>query len=162
MSIKPKYRLLTIEELNELEKEFVDFLILNGITADDWEKLKSDEKEKAEDMLVLFSDVIFEGVMRKVRFLEHRTQRDLKTFQCLSDKLVLVGMKAVGNEEVDFTDSRFIQEASRNPPANVRLYMSEKKYNREREPELYEMIRMGASISDGRLFKVLSLAMADT
>lgn len=42
-----KYRLLTHEELIELEKEFIDFLILNSIVASDWMKIKNEEPEKA-------------------------------------------------------------------------------------------------------------------
>ena len=31
----PKYRLLTQDELNELEQEFINYLVVNGITAED-------------------------------------------------------------------------------------------------------------------------------
>ena len=43
-----KYRRLTLEELEELQKEFVDFLVINGITAEDWVKLKDNEVDKSE------------------------------------------------------------------------------------------------------------------
>lgn len=156
---RPKYRLLSTEELNELEKEFIDFLIVNGITAEDWEKLKKDEKEKAEDIIVLFSDVVFTGVMKKVRFLEIRTQSEVKTFQCLDEKMVLVGMYSEGNEEVDFTSYDFIQNATKNPPVGIKVYTTDKKYSKEREVELFEMTQSGCSVSDGKLFKTLSLAL---
>ena len=35
-----KYRRLTIDELKELEQEFIQFLINNGIEGNDWEKIK--------------------------------------------------------------------------------------------------------------------------
>ena len=38
-----KYRALTHEELESMEKEFIDFLVLNGITGEDWEKLKNEK-----------------------------------------------------------------------------------------------------------------------
>ena len=34
-----KYRRLTNEELAELEKEFVRFLVSNTVTSEDWEKI---------------------------------------------------------------------------------------------------------------------------
>ena len=64
-----KYRLLTAEELELFEKEFIDYLVVNGITADDWEKIKSEDQFKAEQIMALFSDVVFEKIMRQTQFL---------------------------------------------------------------------------------------------
>ena len=41
--IVTKYRRLTIEELQNLEKEFISFLVVNGIPSEDWEQIKKDE-----------------------------------------------------------------------------------------------------------------------
>lgn len=41
-----KYRRLTAEELSGLEKEFVHYLIINGIDAQEWEKLKASVQKK--------------------------------------------------------------------------------------------------------------------
>ncbi len=158
MAIKPKYRELTSEELKELEKEFVDYLIVNGITADDWVKLKEDDKEKANDIITLFSDVVFEGVMRKVQFLEFVSASEIRTFQCLEQKMVLVGM-TTDNPNHDFTDKDFIAQASSQPPQGIKVYTSEKAYNQSREAELFDMIQNGCYISDGKLFKVLSMSL---
>lgn len=75
-----KYRLLTIEELKELENEFVEFLVLVGITADDWVKIKCEKPDKADSMITLFSDVVFEKIMRKTQFPERRRSNDIRTF----------------------------------------------------------------------------------
>lgn len=158
MSIEPKYRALTPAELNELEKEFVDYLIVNGITADAWVRIKEEEQEKAEDIVTLFSDVILEGVLRKIRFLEHRTKNDIKVFQCLDKKMVLVGMTST-NDDVDFTDPDFFETAGMNPPEGVKVYTAEKVYTKERELELFGMIQDGCSISNGQSFKAISLAL---
>jgi hypothetical protein len=159
--IKPKYRLLSLAELEELEKEFVDFLVLNGITADHWMKIKEDEKEVAEDMIVLFSDVVMEGVLRKVQFLEIRSKNDIKTFQCLGNKIILMGITAEGTTDVDFSDQLFISQCISNPPKGVKLYTSEKEYSNVREMELFGMISAGCTIADGGMFKVISLALVD-
>ena len=54
-SFMPKYRLLTLEELQELEKEFVEYLVLNGITADDWEKIKKENPSSARHIIELLN-----------------------------------------------------------------------------------------------------------
>ncbi len=158
--IQPKYRLLLSDELNNLEKEFIEFLVMNGITADQWVKIKEEEKEVAEDMLVLFSDVVFEGVLRKVKFLEIISKSDVKTFQCLDKKIVLVGMSSDESVSVDFTDTEFIQKCMSIPPKGVKVYTTEKTYSNIREMELFGMIQAGCAISDGALFKSLSRALA--
>ena len=155
MPIQPKYRELTSEELSELEKEFVEYLIINGITADEWVKLKAEEKEKAEDIITLFSDVVFEGVMQKITYLEKRLNDELMTFQCLKDRLVLV---AITSESMDFSKPDSLQNLSE-PPPDAKVYTSEKKYVKQREIELFEMIQAGCNITDGKLFKTLSLAL---
>jgi hypothetical protein len=55
-----KYKRLTTEELKHLEKEFVNFLASAQITGSDWEKMKANEIEKAEELLDVFSDLVFE------------------------------------------------------------------------------------------------------
>ncbi len=156
MAVTPKYRELTTSELQELEKEFIDYLIVNGITADDWVKIKEEEKDKAEDIITLFSDVVLEGVLRKVQFLEFRTKSDIKAFQCLGEKMVLVGM-STDNDDLDFTDEEAFKTISN--AQGIKVYTTEKVYSESRELELFKMIQNGCTISDGQSFKAISLAL---
>lgn len=162
MGVEPKYRRLTLDELKDLEQEFVDFLIINGIAADDWVRIKVENPDKADDVLTLFSDVVLEGAMRKIRFLEFRTARDIKAFQCLPEKIILMGMRASDHSDVDFTDDGFFARAARKPPGEVQVYTLEKRYNQVRELEVFDMIRNGCQISGGQTFKTISLALADS
>lgn len=155
----PKYRSLTTEELSELEKEFVDFLVINGITASDWKKLKSDEKEKAEKIIDQFSDVVWEGVLRKTQFLEHRSPQEIRAFQCLPGKIVLMGLK-IKDEKIDLRTAEGIQKIQGSIPSTS-VYSSEKLYSHKREEELFELIKNGAVISDGKLFKSIALMIAE-
>ncbi|MEO9477975.1 MAG: DUF6495 family protein [Cyclobacteriaceae bacterium] len=159
MSTKPKYRTLTTEELHELEKEFVDFLVVNGITADQWVKIKEEDKPAAEDMIVLFSDVVMEGVLRNIQHLEFRARDDIKTFQCLSEKIVLVGIRS-SNSDVNFLDDEFLKRSLQSPPKGMEVYTTYKAYKEDRERELFQMIQSGCQVSDGKLFKALSMSLA--
>lgn len=159
--IAPKYRRLRSDELDVLEKEFVEFLVMNGIIADQWIKIKEEEKEVAEDMIILFSDVVFEGVLRKVKFLEIISKTDIKTFQCLEEKIILVGMSSDSSDNVDFTNPTLIKGYMSKPPKGVKIHTTEKSYSNVREMEIYGMTQAGCAISDGTLFKSLSLALVD-
>jgi len=157
--LKPKYRLLTDEELSELEPEFIDFLVLNGIVADDWVKLKKEDPKAADRMITLFSDVIMEGSLRKIHFLESRSKDQLHLFRCLADKIELVGISSEGNDEVNFLDEKYIELAVANSPKNLKVYASEKTYDPTRESEVFSMLQSGCLISDGQLFKKLCLLL---
>jgi hypothetical protein len=154
-----KYRTLELAELEELKKEFVDFLVLNGIPADEWELIKRDNKESALATIELFSDVVFESILRKVKFLEFRNSNHLHVFQCLPDQLILVAMEANENEEIDFLNPDFISSSMLTPPKEVKVFTTTKSYSKTREMELFELIQNGCTITDDRLFKALCLAL---
>lgn len=155
----PEYRRLSQEELHELQKEFIEYLVINGITAEDWEQMKTSDLAKAEKVIDLFSDVVFESILRKTAFLEYRDKTSLRVFQCLEDKLVVVAMEAPGSADADFTDASYIQKAVVEPPQLLRVYTTEKAYGRKREAELFEMLQTGCVITDDKLFKTLCLAL---
>lgn len=154
-----KYRLLTFDELEELEKEFIEYLILNGIAADDWAKIKIDEPENSHKIIHLFSDVVFENIMRKTQFLELRDKYEVKVLQCLKDKFVLVGLNATKIKNAHLTDSAYLQTSMANPPSGLEVYTSEIIYKKSREQEIFLMTQNGYSISSGDLFKALCLAL---
>ena len=155
----PKYRLLSHDELMEFEKEFIDYLIVNGIDAPDWQDIKTNKPEEAVKIIGLFSDVILEGSMRKVKFLEIRKPKEVRCFQCLGEKIILVAMQAGPKIDIDFTSNKGLMEAMTTPPEGLQVFTSEKKYDEIREEELFKMTMSGASISDGKLFKALSMAL---
>lgn len=152
----PKYRLLDSEELNAFEKEFIDFLVINSITADDWIKIKSDEPERARTIISLFSDVIFEKLMRQTQYLIRRSSKNIACFHYQSEQAVLVGIET----EDDSTDLLNINSAEQIPDQGVKIYTSTKGYDKQREIEMFEMLNSGAEISDGKLYKALCLGLS--
>jgi len=65
-----KYRALHKEELEGVKEEFVKFLAANSVTADDWEKLKKEENDKAEKLIDIFSDIFWDKALTKINVLE--------------------------------------------------------------------------------------------
>ena len=153
-----KYRHLSKDELDALQKEFVEFLVVNGITADKWIAIKEHKKEVAEEIIEQFSDVVWEGVLRKANFLDLRNQKELLTFQCLPEKLIVMGVK-VKDTDVDITTETGFEKLKKDQLETI-FYTSEKKYFKKREEELFEMIQNGCEITDGALFKRIALAIA--
>lgn len=154
-----KYSRLSNTELKELEKDFIQFLAANHVTADDWIKLKEKDSERVEDLIGVFSDIVYEKTLTKLEYLEFKTPHDIKTFHCQSDKMVLMGIAVAPESGVDFTKNdspgEMIQILKKSE-AEIQIYTAEKRYNGERETELFQMLQSGCLISkDGNLFKTL-------
>ena len=156
----PKYRHLTKDELDALQKEFVEFLVVNGITADKWTAIKEHKKEAAEEIIAQFSDVVWESVLRKAKFLEHRSPQEIRTFQCLPDKIILMGLK-IEDETIDLTTNEGFESVKEKTPKS-KAYSTEKLYHKGREQEIFELIQNGCIISDGKLFKSIALILAES
>jgi hypothetical protein len=155
----PKYRLLTKEELEGLEKEFIEYLVVNGIAAEDWEKMKTETPNSAQRIIDLFSDVVFERILRNVKFLEIHQKQSIRTFSCGADEIEMITME-LEDESADFRDPKFIARSMSNPPADLLIYTTEKPYSGSREQEVFKMIDNGCLVSNGKLHETLKLAQS--
>lgn len=155
-----KYRRLTNDELAELENEFVRFLASNTITSDEWVRLKTDTPTKTEELIEVFSDVVFDKILGKVAYMEHRERQDLRLFHCLEDKMILLGLRVAPNVGIDFTQKQTAEEMlakfRKAPQGALKMYRAEKVYKPNRSAELFKMLENGCLISEGILFKTLS------
>ena len=125
-----RYRRLTNEELAELEKEFVNFLVVNTVTADDWEKLKLNDPMKAEGYIEDFSDLVLDKVLSNITHLEHRSEKDLMVFKCTDDKLHMIGLTVADDLVVDLNNEASIASLLLNSgelEGRVKIFKSEKK-----------------------------------
>ena len=147
-----KYRLLTPEELELFEKEFIDYLVVNSITADDWIKIKTTDNAMAKRILSLFSDVVLEKVLRQAQYLKKVNHDSIMCFHFQSQQIVMVGIQASDKQEIDCYLNGKNTDISK-----LQLLSSTKKYTRQSELEMFDMIEKGAVISDGSLYKKLWL-----
>lgn len=153
-----KYRRLTSEELELLEEDLIQFLAANSVTADDWEKLKQEEPDKAMALIDRFSDIVFEKVLSKEVDLEHRSPKKLKLFRCEQERIRLMGLDLPQESPIDMTDPEAFRELMQDPKkhgAGVELYKAEKGYNKEREEEIKEMLDQGCRLTEKKLFTLL-------
>ena len=154
-----RYRRLTNEELQELETEFVRFLASNTVTGDDWENIKKENPDKAENLIGMFSDIVFEKTIAKVEYLEHRSPSDLKVFHCKDDIIEMVGITVEGKSDIDFSkevDSDKMLHQLHTSQASLKLMAANKKYKKTKELEIFDMMQWGCLISDGNLFNLLN------
>ena len=88
-----KYRILTTEELTHFEEDLKQFLIVNGVHGDEWERMNRETPDKAVELVALFSDTVLQKVYEKIRFLEFRSVDSCLVFHCLSDRMLLIAIQ---------------------------------------------------------------------
>ena len=152
----PKYRLLSSEELELFEKEFIDYLVINSITADDWVKIKTTDNPKANRILSLFSDVILEKVLRQTHYLKKVNRDSILCFHFQQEQIVMAGIQSTNKQEIQDYIS-----GSKSEMSSLELLSSTKRYAQQRELELFDIMSKGATISDGELYKKLLLLSAE-
>ncbi len=154
-----KYRALNKEELDELEKEFVRFLAVQQVTVSDWERWKEDAPHKVNELVELFSDIVFDKILGDVEYLEWKMPQDLRTFQFFEEKIEMVGVRVVGRTQLDFTKNNNAEQMLQQMQlsgADLQLYAAERPYRKEKKMEMFDLLEKGALISkQGDMFKLL-------
>ncbi len=148
-----KYSRLTKEQFEELHQEFINFLASQSITAKEWEEIKRDKPEVAEDEMDVFSDLIWEGVLDKVTYLEHFSTQQMFLFHITQVEIHLIGIK-IENEAIDITRREGYQWLQKNLMDDaVNLYTSSKVLSEDRNKDIFALIQQGAVITKGDLFQ---------
>jgi len=148
-----KYSRLTKEQFEEMHQEFINFLASQSITAEEWEQIKKDKPEVAEDELDVFSDLVWEGVLEKVTYLEHFSKHQMYLFNITLAEIKLVAVK-VENEAIDITTRQGYQWLQSNLLDDaVNLYTSTKALSEDRNKDIFALIKQGAVITKGDLFE---------
>tara|TARA_B110000305_G_scaffold215662_1_gene253385 strand:+ start:1465 stop:1935 length:471 start_codon:yes stop_codon:yes gene_type:complete len=148
-----KYTRLTKEQLEELHPEFVNFLATQSITASEWEEIKRDKPEVAEEELDVFSDLIWEGVLNKVSYLENISAQHMHLFEALEKEIKLISVKVL-NPDIDLNTAEGFAWFKKNYQGDFVEYLSAAKaYKDPRNSELFDLIKQGTRITKGDLYQ---------
>ncbi|HEY0029459.1 MAG TPA: DUF6495 family protein [Bacteroidia bacterium] len=151
-----KYKQLNTGELAALEKEFIHFLSSAQITGQDWIKMKKEESDKAEELIAVFSDMVYEKVMSKINYLEYRDAKSLTVFKCGEEEIEMVGLRVKADNPLDLTAANVFEQWNESESNAVEVIKSEKKYKEDRGLEVFGLLESGCLITDNRLFELIS------
>lgn len=147
-----KYKRLTKEQFEELHTEFINFLASQSIDKTEWDKIKSDKPEVAEQELDVFSDLVWEGVLTKANYLEHFSKNHIFLFHCQEILIQSIVLKAL-DPQVDFMQKEGLQWLSDNLFTDtVEIHLGKKEYEEGRNISIFDLISQGAILSDGQLY----------
>ena len=146
------YRQLTKEQFEELHEEFARFLASQKIDVKEWETIKKEKPEVAEEELNIFSDVVWDDVLTKTEFVEHYSKTSINLFKC-QDALIQRIMVKTSNTEIDFLTKSGIDWLSTNAgDDSLEYFYAHKDYSKERNEEVFGLIEKGGIMTKGHLY----------
>lgn len=148
-----KYSRLTKEQFEEMNQEFSTFLATQAIDKTEWDTIKKDKPEVAEQELDVFSDLVWEGVLGRTEYLEHFSKNHIFLFQCFDTYVKSIVLKSLV-PEVNFLTKDGLQWLSDNMFTDtIEMKTGKKIFTEERNSSIFELIQQGSFLSDGQLFK---------
>ena len=148
-----KYRRLSKEQFEELHKEFINFLATQSITAEEWQQLKKEKPEVAEQEMDVFSDLIWEGVLAKVSYLENISEQHMHLFELTDKEMKLLSVKVM-NPEIDLRTKEGFGWFKKNWQSDFVEYLTASKaYTEDKNLDKFKLIEQGAVITKGELYQ---------
>ena len=140
-----KYSRLTKQQLEELHQEFINFLATQSITGAEWEDIKQNKP--------VFSDLVWEGVLAKVMFVENISAQQMHLFHLTEKEMKLISVKVM-NPEIDLTTDVGFAWFRKNWQSDFVEYLSAvKAYKEDKNLDKFELIKKGAVITKGELYQ---------
>jgi hypothetical protein len=141
-----RFRRLETKELAVLEKEFIQFLAVSGVEAQDWENFKTTNPKFCEEKIEEFSDVVIGGVLHKAKYAEHCTKTDWMLFKLEEETIHLI---VIHSDKIDLTCQSITEEDYN----KIDVFNKSKAYSKNKEDDLFEMMNQGCLITDGALYE---------
>ncbi|WP_271766871.1 DUF6495 family protein [Aquimarina algiphila] len=147
-----KYQRLSKEQLEELHVEFINFLATQSITAEEWNEIKIDKPQVAEDEIDVFSDLVWEKALQNAKYLEHFSKDQIHLFELTEDQMLLIAIK-INNDAIDVTTKEGYQWLQQNLLNDeVVFYNASKEYTGDKNLDKFKLIQKGANITKGELY----------
>lgn len=148
-----KYRRLSKEQLEELHQEFINFLATQSITAAEWDEIKTNKPHVAEEELDIFSDLVWEGVLGRVEYLENIGPAQMHLFYLPPKEMKLISVK-VANPAIDLSTREGFEWFRKNWQSDYVEYLTASKaYSDDPNKDKFELIEKGAVITKGELYR---------
>ena len=80
------FPILSQEQLLSLEPEFISFLVVHGIDDTLWKKINTDNPDKAQELVRLFSKLVWEKVCDNTKVLKRISEKEMIFVHLEADK----------------------------------------------------------------------------
>jgi hypothetical protein len=147
-----KYRQLTKEQFEGLHEEFAKFLATQSIDVKEWNQIKKEKPNVAEEEMNIFSDIVWDDVLLKTKYVEHFSETSANLFKCDKNDIHRIAIKI--NWDINLLEQDGFEWLMKNPMDNsVDIFRGSKSYNSDRNKEIFDLIEKGSLISEGEIFE---------
>jgi len=150
-----KYTRLSKEQFESLHYEFSQFLAAQSIDKHQWKAIKTEQPERTEELLDVFSDMVWDRSLEQITYLENRSDYHLFLFKCGEDTIDLILIRLQKDcPSLMREDYRKWLEKNISDP-RVSVYEASRKFADTIKMEKYKLMEQGACVSDGKSFEDL-------
>lgn len=154
-----KYTILTKEQLESLHEEFAIFLASQSIDKIEWDNIKKNKPELVSKEIEMFSDMIWEKVLKNVKFLEHFTPNHIfliETKPSIFNSIII----STSNKNINFCTKDGLDWLEKNWNSDEIIFKTGKKnIGIDFNEEIFELIKKGANITKGELYNKIHLIL---
>jgi len=155
-----KYKILSNEELQQLEPELIQFLVVNGVDGSLWEEINRENPERALELVELFSDLVWQKNLEKFSYGEVLSNKRFMVFSFEEEKVRLFGVYAPLIPDEQENIESFFAYLVQNPK-NIEVFADQKPYNHSREQDLFEWVEAGLLVSSQARFELIQQLYQD-
>lgn len=150
-----KYSRLSKEQFESLHQEFALFLAAQSIDKTQWNQIKSDNLSMTEELMDLFSDMVWDQSLDKITYLENRSDYHLFLFKCENARIDLILIR-VEKDCPSLMDKDYKQWLAKNlSDPRVDIFESSRTFQETLKEEKFKLMNQGAKVSDGETFEDL-------
>ena len=162
MTIIPKFRLLTAEELEGLEAQFVRYLASQGISADLWQRYQANKDAQLHLHLTQFSDQVLETVYQDCTLLESVSQNAWIFYSFDQENVYMQGLlfdERLGIDLRKLSSEQLQQCYEAAPQGMIKLIRAEKKLEQDKAGQVHQLLSEGSFISSNYAMQKRILAL---
>ena len=150
-----KYARLSKEQFESLNEKFALFLAAQSIDKIQWDQIKSQNPSLTEELLDLFSDIVWDQSLDKIIYLENRSDHHLFLFKCENARIDLILIKLKEDcPSLMQKDYKYWLAGHLSDP-RVTIFESSRSFPEDFKGEKFKLMNKGATISQGEIYEDL-------
>lgn len=146
-----RFRMLTETELDELSDDFTKFLVVQGIDDELWRKINTENKEKATQIVQIFSDTVLTKVYSKINYLSFLSDDVFSLFKIENNTMHLILIKNT-NQETGFKGVNDVYSTLKKGVNHYELYTSSKILKEKLLDEIHKLSVQGCLVSSKKIW----------
>ena len=120
-----------------------------------WNQIKSDNLSLTDELMDLFSDMVWDQSLDKITYLENRSDYHLFLFKCENARIDLILIR-VEKDCPSLMDKDYKQWLAKNlSDSRVDIFESSRTFQETLKEEKFKLMNQGAKVSDGETFEDL-------